>query len=168
MHISVSKGFALAALALVSVHQSEASLQANFETVGSRQLTSGGMFRTWVVHTAVRNWAKDNLPDSELFGVGSAKLHAHEVWETLASMVVEALYVHCFADARTPEQAAKLVAYGAFTHKLVAEAWHALGLDQYFGDDVKDNYEKFGYGFVQAVLAEQLQETLRGLNVPHA
>ena len=167
MHTSVSKGFALAALALVSVHQSEASLQKHFETVGSRSLTSGGMFRTWVVHTAVCNWTKDNLPDYELFGVGSAKLHAHELWETLASMAVEALYVHCFTN-RSPEQAAKLVVYGAFTHKLVAEAWHALGLDQYFGDDVKDNYEKFGYGFVQAVLAEQLQETLRGWHVPRA
>ncbi len=161
MHISVSKGFALAALALVSVHQSEAFfLKTHFETVGSRQLTPGGMFRTWVVHTAVRNWAKGNLPDSELFGVGSAKLHAHELWETLASALVEAVYADQFPDGKTDAaQAARLVAYGALVHKIVAEVWCAVGLDGYFDDEVKGNYKRYGRGFLQAVFAEQFQET---------
>ncbi len=168
MHISVSKRFALAVLALVSVHQSEADLKENFETFGKKSPTYGELFRTWVVHTAVRNWAVTNLPDSELFGVGSAKLHAHEVWEMLASAGVEALNASYFASDLTPRQAAQMVVYGAVAHKLVAEAWHALGLDQYFGDDVKDYYDLVGRGFMECVLGQELQERLQGLGVPGA
>ncbi len=168
MHISASKGFALAALALVSVHQSEASLKKRFEEVGSRPLTSGRIFRYGVVHPAVWSLIKGNVSDSELFGAGPVKLHAHELWETLTSAVVEALYAKCFNDSRGPKQAAQLVVYGALAHKLVAEAWCALGLDQYFDDDIKDKYNESGHGFMRYVFAEYVQEILQEWAVPGA
>ena len=167
MHRSVSKGFALAALALVSVHQSEAFLTEQFRKVSVERLTAGGLFRSCVIHTAAREFVKTHLPDSELFSVGSASLHARELWETLASVLVEAVWASQVSGT-DPEQAAKLVVYGSFVHKLLAEAWHALALGEFFNDEVKDKYDEFGRPFIQEVLALQLQETLQGLNFPRA
>lgn len=164
MYISYSKSLAFAALALVSVHQSESFLCEikDVVAIGNEPITVGGLFRHYVVHTIACEWAEKNLPESELFALGSAKLNASEVWETLAHMSVEALYENYAKGAKAdPGRVAKLVVYGAGVHKIVAEVWHALGLDSYFSKEVKENYNKFGSCYMEAVFAHILDKNLQ-------
>lgn len=165
MHTSVSKGFALAALALVSVHQSEAFLIERFREVSAERLTAGGLFRSCVIQVAVEQFVKEHFPDSELFRVGSAALNTQDLCKAAASALVEAAWARQ-VSGKDPEQAAKLVVYGAFAHKLLAEAWNALAFGEFFNDEVKDKYDEFGRPFIQQVLALQLQEIIPSWTAP--
>lgn len=136
MYMSYSKSFALATLALVSVHQSESftcPFQAELDAVGKETLTVRGLFRDHVVKQVARDLINKNFSDSDLVSVGSVKLSTSELCEVVADAIVEALYAaHDNGDYVV---AAKLVAYGAVLHKVLAEAWTALGLNAYFSDE---------------------------------
>lgn len=161
MHISRNKSFALlVGLTCIGMQQVDAkpSFVENVRAVENKGITTGDLFRDHVVHTLAHELTKENLPDSVLFEIGSAKLHAHEVWETLASMLIEYMYERYVVLNGKPKETAQLVALGAVANKFVEEVWSTLGLHTYFSDTVKKQYKKYGKSLVRTVLATELHQ----------
>lgn len=161
MYISSSKKFFLAALLLVTAHQSEAKcyFANSFKRAGNEAVTVNGLFTNFVVHPYASRFAKQNLPDAVLVDAGALQLQAHELWQLLASMLVEAVNAKLLgADEDQIKHILKLVVYGAALHKAFATACKALGLDAYLSDEDKEAYDDYGRGYMQAFFAGALDE----------
>jgi hypothetical protein len=163
MYISSSKKFFLAALLLISAHQSEAKcyFASSFKRTGNEAVTVNGLFTNFVVHPYASRLAKQNLPDAVLFDAGSLQLQAHELWQLLAAMLVEAVNAKLLgATEDQVKRTLKLVVYGAALHKAFVTACKALGLDAYLSNEDKEAYDDYGRGYVQAFFAGALDEYL--------
>lgn len=161
MYMSSGKKFFLAALVLVTAHQSEATcyFANSFKRVGNEAVTVNGLFSNFVVHPYASRLAKQNLPDAVLLDAGAFQLQAHELWQLLAAMLIEAVNAKLLgASEEEVKRTLKLVVYGAALHKVFATACKALGLDTYFSDEDKDAYDDYGRSYVQAFFAMALDE----------
>lgn len=171
MYMSSSKKFFLVAIALVSAHQSEAKcyFANSFKRVGEEAVTVNGLFTNFVVHPFAARLVKENLPDSVLLELGSLQLQAHEIWQLFAAMIVEAVNAKLLGQTETEIQhTAKLMVYGAALHKALVTGVKALGLNAYFDDADKENYDNYGKGLMQAFLAGALDEYLDPAHYPNA
>lgn len=161
MYMSSGKKFFLAALVLVTAHQSEATcyFANSFKRVGNEAATVNSLCNNFVVQPYFSRLAKQSLPDAVLLDAGAFQLQAHEVWQVVMAMFVEAANAKLLgADEAQVKRILKLVVYGAALHKVFATACKALGLDTYFSDEDKDAYDDYGRSYVQAFFAMALDE----------
>lgn len=145
MQSSFCKGLTLSVLALASVHQANAySVINTFKETGKEKLTVRGAFNDMVVKRALHIFIKEHLPNFHFCNINKTSVDAHDAFNALADAFADIADQQLFDGGADYVGEVRLSLAGTFAHKLWEALLDVTGVAAHVGQEVRDNYDKFG------------------------
>lgn len=124
-----------------------------FREAGKELFSVHGIFRDMVVKRILHNFVHERLPNQALLTVGGQRFDIHDIFIALSDACANILDAHLMRAGVDYRTEIRHACVGSLMHKLWIALLNVTGIEAYFGEDVKDAYNKYGKAWFSKAFA---------------